>query len=59
MKPKAILEARIKRMPTEQLTNIFNFLKDKNGATYLPGMDIQYVFNCVCDELEKMQIAYL
>lgn len=58
MKPKAILEARIKRTPTEQLANIFNFLKDKNGATYLPGMDIQYLFNSISDELEYRDGGY-
>ena len=58
MEPKAALEARIKRMPTEQLTNIFNFLKDKNGAIYLPGMDIQYLFNSISDELEYRDGGY-
>lgn len=58
MKTIEILEARIKRMPTEQLANIFNFLKDKNGATYLHGMDIQYIFNAVFEEMQYRSEGY-
>ena len=56
---KATVEQRLSNKTDAQLWTIFYLLETKQGSAYLPGMDIQYVFNCVCDELEKRQIAYL
>ena len=53
---KTTIQERLSIRTDSQLLAIFNFLATKNGGTYLPEMDIQYVFNCVCDELENRNI---
>ena len=53
---KTTVEQRLSNKTDLQLMDICNFLGHKNGSTYLPGMDIQYIYNCVCDELESRGI---
>ena len=56
---KTTIQERLSIRTDSQLLDIFNFLGHKNGGIFLPGMDMQYVFNSVCDELESRNIETL